>query len=50
MKVILVFTAIFFTIPIDFLMYGLNKILPRRKIPKELLDACGCEEGERVYG
>jgi hypothetical protein len=50
MRIFLVFSAIFFTLPIDFLMYGLNKVLPRRKIPKELLDACGCEEGERVYG
>jgi hypothetical protein len=50
MRIFLVFSAIFFTLPIDFLMYGLNKVLPRRKIPKELLDACGCEEGEGVYG
>jgi len=50
MRIFLVFSAVFFTLPIDFLMYGLNKILPRREIPKELLEACGCEEGERVYG
>jgi len=49
-RIFLVFTAIFFTLPIDFLMYGLNKILPRRNIPKELLEACGCDEGESVYG
>jgi len=50
MRIFLVFSAVFFTLPIDFLMYGLNKVLPRREIPKELLEACGCEEGERVYG
>jgi len=50
MRIFLVFSAVFFTLPIDFSMYGLNKILPRRKIPKELLEACWCEEGERVYG
>jgi len=37
-------------IPLYYVMFILNKILPRRKIPKELLEACGCEEGERVYG
>jgi len=42
--------AIFIGFPVDLLMYLLNKILPRREIPKELLEACGCEEGERVYG
>lgn len=49
-RIWLIFTAIFFTLPIDFLMYGLNKILPRRKMPKELQEVCGCKEGERVYG
>jgi hypothetical protein len=49
-RIFLVFSAIFFTLPIDFLMYGLNKVLPRREIPKELIEACGCEDGERVYG
>jgi len=33
-----------------YVMFILNKILPRRKIPKELLEACGCEENEKVYG
>jgi len=42
--------AIFFLFPTDLILYTLNKILPRRKIPKELLEACGCKEGERVYG
>jgi len=42
--------SIFIGFPTDLLMYGLNKILPRRKIPKELLEACGCKDGEKVYG
>jgi len=36
--------------PTDLLMYGLNKILPRREIPKELREACGISKDERVYG
>jgi len=31
-------------------MYGLNKILPRRGIPKELLEACVCPDDEKTYG
>jgi len=50
MRISLIFSAIFFTVPIDFLMYGLNKILPRRKIPKELLEACGLDKDYKVYG
>lgn len=35
-------------IPLYYTMFILNKILPRRKIPKELLDACACKENETV--
>lgn len=37
-------------IALYYTMFILNKILPRRKIPKELFDACGCDEKDRVYG
>ena len=42
--------AIFFLFPTDIILYILNKILPRRRMSKALTEACGCEEGERVYG
>jgi len=44
------FYAIFMGFPVDLLMYALNKILPRRAIPKELREACGMGEDERVFG
>jgi len=42
--------AIFILFPADIILYTLNKILPRRRISKELREACGCEEGEKIYG
>lgn len=37
-------------IPLYYTMFILNKILARRKTPKELLDACGCDKEDKVYG
>jgi len=42
--------AIFILFPADIILYTLNKILPRRRISKELREACSCEEGEKVFG
>lgn len=42
--------AIFIFFPADVILYIFNKILPRRRMSKELREACGCEKGEKVYG
>lgn len=42
--------AIFFLFPTDIILYVLNKVLPRRNLPKELREACGCDDSEKVYG
>jgi hypothetical protein len=42
--------AIFMGFPVDLLMYVLNKVLPRRKIPEELREACGMGDDEKVFG
>jgi hypothetical protein len=41
--------AIFMGFPVDLLMYILNKVLPRRKIPEELREACGMGDDEKVF-
>ena len=42
--------TIFMGFPVDLLMYALNKILPRRAIPKELREACDMSADEKVFG
>ena len=44
------FTVIFFIIPINVIVYGLNKYLPRKNPPAELLEACGYDKDYKVYG
>ena len=42
--------AIFIFFPTDMILYVLNKILPRRRIPKVLKEACGMSDDEKVFG
>ena len=44
------FTVVFFIIPINVIVYGLNKYLPRKNPPAELLEACGYDKDYKVYG
>lgn len=47
---IAIFTVVFFFIPVMLITHTLNKYLPRRKLPAELLEACGYSEDYELYG
>ena len=42
--------SIFMGFPVDLLMYALNKILPRRAIPKDLREVCDMSADEKFFG
>jgi len=42
--------SILLTLPTRVMVLVLNKILPRKKLPAELLEACGLDKDYKVYG